>query len=544
MTKLPSPEVIIAAYHKLDGNKTAVADELGIHRDTVRKVLKEAGVTKPLHSGRLEDLEPVIKPLPAKGKIKRYLLTSAQNNTKVHGRFWENLTAYADYLDADLMVSRFTYNKGVYHSTKSVKPGRGPTAEDLSELWYDPRITPFICDEPGRDGSCQYQLAPGLLWCAEMNIRPTAARPLSELDSYAKSNSGIFPHAKIALESIATGKHEPTKFNFTTGTVTHRNYIQRKEGLKAEFHHAYAALIVEVDDRGKWWVRQLNADTRGSFYDCPRGVDGGVHVDDGEVIPGARAEALQPGDVHASEIDEVVANALWGKDGLMDVLEPKYQFLHDLFSMRSRSHHDMGHYSKMLGKFYGGLDNVEQELKTTVALMKVAARDYCQMVIVSSNHDRHLDRWLDEANFKVDLPNARFYLEAQLAHTLAREKGEDWTALPWALQRYGAPPANYLPRDASFVICGNAGGIECGWHGDEGPNGSRGSTRALVKVGRRVSKGHDHTATIMDGVYSAGVCALNFEYSHGPSSHSVSHIVTWPNGKRAVITMVDGKWRA
>lgn len=544
-TKLPTAAEIIAAYHKLDGNKTAVADTLGIHRDTVRKTLKEAGITKPLHSGRLEDLEPCVMPLPSKGKVARYILTSAQNNTRVHGRFWENLTAYANYLDATLMVSRFTYNKAAYSSSKSVKPGRGPTLEDMSDSWYDPRVLPYVCDDPNLHGSCQYQIAPGLLWCAEMNILPTDARPLSTLDSYTRSSSGIFPHAKLAMESIATGKKELTKFNYTTGTVTHRNYIQKKAGLKAEFHHAYAALIVEVNSAGDWWVRQLNADSRGGFYDCPRGGDGPLQIEDGEVIGGARAEALNWGDVHASEIDPDIAKLNWDAGGIIDELEPKCQFMHDLFSMRSRSHHDVRVYSKMLQKFFAGQDKVEDELKVTTALMNRAHRDFCHMVVISSNHDRHLDRWLDECDFKVDLPNARFYLEAQLSHTLAQEKGEAWTALPWALQRFGAPPATYHPRDKSFVICGGAGGgIECGWHGDEGPNGSRGSTRALLKVGRRVNKGHDHTATIMDGVYSAGACSLDFSYAHGPSSHSVSHIITWPNGKRCIITIRNGRWRA
>ena len=38
---------------------------------------------------------------------------------------------------------------------------------------------------------------------------------------------------------------EATKFNYSTGTVTQRNYIAKKEGLKAEFHHQYGALIVD-----------------------------------------------------------------------------------------------------------------------------------------------------------------------------------------------------------------------------------------------------------------------------------------------------------
>jgi hypothetical protein len=62
------------------------------------------------------------------------------------------------------------------------------------------------------------------------------------------------------MKSVASVKSDPTKFNWTTGTVTLRNYIQKKAGQKAEFHHCYGALLVEVDSTGAWGVRQLLAD--------------------------------------------------------------------------------------------------------------------------------------------------------------------------------------------------------------------------------------------------------------------------------------------
>jgi hypothetical protein len=83
-----------------------------------------------------------------------------------------------------------------------------------------------------------------------MNILPTAVNPLAGLETYTHRKSAIFPHAKVALRSIATMQGEGTKFNYTTGTVTLKNYIQKKEGIKAEHHHRYAALVVEVNHDG------------------------------------------------------------------------------------------------------------------------------------------------------------------------------------------------------------------------------------------------------------------------------------------------------
>lgn len=543
MNEIPSDNQILEAFHSCHGNQSEVARQLGIHRATVRASLERQGALgKPLHSGRLDYREPNICPLPSEG-VQRYLLTSAQNNTRVNERFLNNLVAYTKWLDARLMISRFTYNKSAYSSAKSVKPGSEPTADDRRDAWYDPRIEPYLCDEPGRDGSFRWQLAPGLFFCAEANDIPTSARPLSGMEAYTGLASGIFPHAKLAMQSIPTSKGEAPKFNFTTGTCTLRNYIQKKAGLKAEFHHTYAALLVEVLPSGLWWARQLNAGLNGSFYDIPSGVKGAVLVQDEEILPRQSVEAINWGDVHASEIIPWVLTANWGKDGMLDTLRPRFQFMHDLFSMRSRSHHDRA-FSKLYQKFIRGIENVQDEIKDTAELMRAAHRDWCQMVVVNSNHDRHLDRWLDEADYRLDPVNAEFFLEAQLERVRAMQRGSSLPIVAWALQKANCPPATFLGLDESFVICKDrGGGIECGWHGDSGPNGARGSTLALTKVGRRVNKGHDHQATIMDGVYSAGACSEH-DYMVGPDSHSVSHIVTYPNGKRTIVTLRDGKWRA
>jgi hypothetical protein len=82
-------------------------------------------------------------------------------------------------------------------------------------------------------------------------------------------------------------------------------------------------------------------------------------------------------------------------------------------------------------------------------------------------------------------------------------------------------------------------------HGHLGPNGSRGTPQNLNKVGRRANTGHTHSAGIWNGLYVAGTSStLDFGYNKGPSSWTHSHIVTYPNGKRTIITVYAGKWRA
>jgi len=82
-------------------------------------------------------------------------------------------------------------------------------------------------------------------------------------------------------------------------------------------------------------------------------------------------------------------------------------------------------------------------------------------------------------------------------------------------------------------------------HGDKGPNGSRGAIRGFGRIGVRSIIGHSHTPGVMDGVYQVGTSSrLRLEYSSGPSSWMHCHCVIYPNGKRSLIWIIDGEWRA
>ena len=73
--------------------------------DKLTPTQRKAGIGKPLEGGQVKSREERA-PRPNTGEIKRYLLTSAQNNTHVHEAFWENLTAFAKHYDARSMSAR------------------------------------------------------------------------------------------------------------------------------------------------------------------------------------------------------------------------------------------------------------------------------------------------------------------------------------------------------------------------------------------------------------------------------------------------------
>lgn len=537
-------EEVLEAFEKF-GNKKKAAQYLGVNEATVRRHLAKTGSGDKPYAGGSKggSTRETVRNLPRKG-VKRYLLTCAQSNTYVNDEVWTNLLALKDYYKAELLISLFSYNRQAYERLNSeVKPGSKDDTSGKND-WFDPRVLPYVVDH-------RVEVAPGLVFCGELNILPTAVRPLSGLESYTGRKSMIVPHVKIALESIPAGNTEPAKLNYTTGTVTLKNYVQKKAGQKAEFHHCYGALLVEVTAEGDWYCRQLNADSKGAIYDVGDRTDGAICADKGKVTFGHRVEAINWGDIHVQELleDPEVVEQNWGKGGMLDVLRPKFQFGHDTFSFVSQNHHDMRDAHRKFEKYVRGHDSVGEELQQTAHfLTHIAHRDWCQFVLVDSNHDRALQRWLREADYRNDPANAEVFLELQLRlYRAIRERDDRFHLLEYALRNRGVNKVRFLREDESFVICRDAsGGIECGEHGHLGPNGAKGAPLAFAKMARRANRGHTHIASIIDGQYTAGVtgCPKRFKYRKGPSSWTQSDIVTFPNGKRQIITHWNNNWRA
>src|ERR1035437_4166945 len=158
-------EQVGAAFKTSNGSVSETARVLGVARSTVRDHISQVGLgKKPIARGSTHGLQTTKMVLPPAGKIRRYILTSAQNNTYVHDRVWENILALAKHYDAEILVGTFSYDQNSY-GPLAVKRGKDKPRE--TKLWYDEKITTNIKDE-------RVQLGKGLVWCGEMNIIPTS----------------------------------------------------------------------------------------------------------------------------------------------------------------------------------------------------------------------------------------------------------------------------------------------------------------------------------------------------------------------------------
>ena len=495
-------------------------------------------VSKGKSKGLPADKKPVsggVIPSPdlfrAKAAGKRFILTAAQNNTKVHKGFWQALQKFAKKTKSQIMVSKISYNKNGWQKITADQA----TLTDGEPMWYDPAVVPFIVNE-------STQLAHGLVFSAELDILPTAVSPLTGLDNYTGNNSMIVPHTKMQLHSYARMKGYDPRFGMTTGVVTLRNYIERRAGQLASYHHVYGAMYVEIDESGDWFARQIVAADDGSFFD----LDRFVHPEHGCVsafgkhayAAGGRERVLNLGDIHAEKLDEF---AFRGAKDMMRVLRPTHIAVHDLLDFESRNHHNVK--DPFFRARMNGITVEDDFRDAAMTLEEIGRETNANLLLVRSNHDMAFDRWLKEFDGTRDPDNAAFF------HYHMWRRFSDPTfdnyehALTSAAQKLMIDTSKWvhIKEDDSYVIHG----IELGVHGHLGPNGARGNPKSYRQLGRKLNTGHTHSASIIDGVWTAGVLAsLDMGYNKGPSSWSHASILTHQNGKRQMIVQRGSKWRA
>ena len=446
------------------------------------------------------------------------VITWAQNATPVDTRFLRSLKTYCKRNKAQLLVVPGRY--------------RNPTsawtmAQENNDWWAD-EIKPYLVGN-------RTDITKNLVLCGDIRMQPTRANPLSGSKRTTTGHkSAIFGHPQIALDTVPTPQSKLAKIITTTGAITKPNYTDSDAGKDGEFHHQMGACIVEIDG-DTFHIRQVIADGHGKFYDLDKLYDGD------KVTKGHRPEGFVSGDFHAKFVDPQVMRALWtDKDSLVRTLKPKAQVFHDVFDGYAISHHHRHDPFLRVKKHINGDNDGLSEITCTLERLQECL--LCDVnYITKSNHDEHLARWLKETDWRQDPQNAGLYLETAAAYVRAIQKGEPFDELEFWCNRLGlAKKAKFLQRHNVVSIKD----IIVSMHGDKGPNGSRGSTRAFNSIGSRSIVAHSHSPSIYKGCVQVGLSArYDLEYAIGsPSSWMHSSAIIYPNGKVTLINVIGGKW--
>ena len=451
-------------------------------------------------------------------KAKRYVITYAQNATPVHASFFRSLLVYCKENKAQLVVV-----PGRYKNPTSIWSQNAQHND-----WWDEKLNPYIIDK-------RLTLAEQLTVYGDISIQPTAVRPLTGMEVFTGKSSAIFGHPKIQLMTVATDSRRP-KLMTTTGSCTILNYTDSKAGKKAAAHHVFGATVVEIN-KDEFFVRQINAtDEDGSFIDL-----NWVYTEEGK-FPAPPAEALVLGDVHAENVEEKALQASFDQ---IKFLQAQRAIYHDILDFRTRNHHNIDDFCDRYARAsqdFSATDSVEKELHTTLEILE-ATPPCAQPIVVASNHDEAFDKWLSTADPRKDPVNALLFHKMWAKKIEHFEKTGEWIpAFNLYYWDHGSGRAQFIGREETCSIMG----VVCGYHGDKGINGSRGSSRAYAKLGVKTVIGHGHSPNITEGCYQVGVTGkLDQGYNDLPSSWAHANCVIYANGKRSLlfISPKTGQWK-
>jgi hypothetical protein len=491
--------------------------------DTSRVILRAPGAAS------LPDSPAQIALRALAGGRATYVITSAQNGTNVHKNGLQSLLTYCLKNRAQLLVIPYRYKNPTSQWSKANR-------EDDS---WNPAILPYLVTK-------RTDLNNHLTLLADIMTQPTATRPLEGFETLSGSKSAIIGHPKLELKTVATPQEKLPKVLTTTGSITEKNYITSKAGKKGEHHHTFGATIVEVENEDRFHIRQINMKDDGSFCDLLDEYDGGDvrHYD--------RVPALVMGDTHVNVIDgQVVAATFRGPTSIVGTLKPKVLVWHDVHDGTAKNHHDRGRMFHEFVKHTSKQDDVGEEVKRTVGFIDRMTPPNTKNIIVPSNHNDFLREWVENVDPRRDPENIMFW--AETVRAICASENTRWTENGVAVQdvfTYWAEKllspnvkkrTTFLRRDQASQI----EGIEVGYHGDKGPGGARGSRLAFSKIGVKSIIGHAHAPGITDGCYQAGTNSrLGLTYASGsPSGWLHTDCVIYPNGKRSLINIIDGKWR-
>lgn len=428
-----------------------------------------------------------------------YVITSAVNDTPIIAGALAAFKNLADKNAGKLLIIPTVYkNPDLVH--KGLVPG----------LTWPAEILPYVCN-------INFKLNEHLMIKGETRIEHCVVNPLAGLNSAGTMLSEIYGHPQVAMEMVATPKSKLPKMLHTTGTISEKNYGGSLRAQKAKHHHSISALIVETEGKRFW--------TRGVHFDGVGCYDLDKYYSADKMVHSPNAAAIVYGDVHARSVEPAIDAAL---DVVRAKLNPQYNIFHDVHDHHIGSHHHEGDVLFYLAKEKAGELRIRDELMKSVDFLRGKANAH----IVDSNHDRHLNQWFNRFKPQRDPVNCPLYFE--LAGLM--KDSDEQNLFKLFVNQY-LPDVKFIDSDTIFDVAG----IDCSQHGDRGPNGARGSVKSLAKSGHKMIIGHSHTPGIEKGCYQVGVMSPNLDYAKGLSSWLNTHAIIYPNGKRALFSIIKNQ---
>lgn len=455
---------------------------------------------------------------------ERFVITTAVSGQTAHLGFMDSIKKYCEANNAKLLIL----------------PSHDPAHNMDNEIdWtFDPNILnhDIIFEETVLNSNF---FISGIRVTAKQ-INPTTG--LQELSQTKGSFISASPKQSLEFDAVSANKFPHARM--TSGACTLPNYSStrgnsQRSSYIANFQHLIGAVIIEIEDEDIYHFRQVQATATGMF--CDLGIE--YSPMGSRRLTGDEAPVLVMGDYHAGEHDETAVGA-WTE--IINELGIQEVVFHDMFNGASINHHEEHDIMNRAERIRKGLNSLETELTITSEQFDriLGLKSVKKGVVVKSNHDDFIDRYIRPYKFAKDPINAEFGTILAAEIIKASKQGIRKDFFKTALELNGAPKnmskIKWLNVDEDYIV----GGIHLGAHGDRSANGARGSIKGLANSYPRCVIGHSHSAGIFKGVFQVGTTSLlKLGYNRGPSSWIHCSCLVYRNGQRQLVNAIGGKWK-
>lgn len=464
---------------------------------------------------------------------KRFILTTAVASYKVNEDFLNALLNYAERMDAEILV---------YPANLKTNG-----------------LDPILLNHPKIHILTHSYEASDSFMINRIPILGKQINPLTGLDRIGKrGQSVVVGSPKMHQSTVPTldNSNRPHQL-MSTGSISYpsyagKKYIQGRTDEIAKHDHEFGAIIVEANldllesdpsEKGRYHWRHIEyIPEKKGFMDLNRFYTA-------DSVEDLRPEALVMGDIHVGDLDPAVLDSLLEE---VSRKNPKRIVIHDIFNGHSVSHHDAQKIVHLAWKAKEGKLDLAHELKSVAEFLSRLARALPEMeiVIVHSNHDFWLHRWLNDGRFTKEPHNSALGFELGHAyHRFLENPDENPDPLLYGIMKFADEALSnahlsFLNRGQNYGVGPEGRRVELGLHGHVGANGGKGSLQTFQKGVGRIVFGHTHTEGRRGGAVNVGTSTLlSLPYNlEGLSNWVQSYALVGPNGEIQVLRFQGGFW--
>lgn len=441
--------------------------------------------------------------LPEKKITKKVVvITSILPNTEIQNDFVSALELYCKKNEGQLLLV----------------PIRGVKNETIFKKDIMLRFGKYFCTEATFNRN---------LKLVNAGITANNKNPLASLKELGhKEYSTIVASTKQCMEMVPSINKGKTHLIYLTGTCSNVLYNKNVTGTINSNNNKVGALVVELQNDKIFYIRNLEW-INGYFVDLNKAYYPNR-------IKNIEAEALVAGDLHLSGDEDPKALDLLEKE--IALLKAKRLIIHDFCSHNTINHHEQDNWIKM-AKLTKKFHSLEDEHKYTAQTFNYFAKNLknVEFVVVKSNHDRWLHKYLGNRNLWIKDNCNAFY-----AHTLCGYALQGMDPFEATMRRYLDPKLKikFLEDGETYKIADT----ELSLHGDIGNNGGNATLRSIELSAGRCIIGHSHQPRL--GFYGAQVgtnTKMDLGYNVGGSSWHNGNVSLFKDGHKQLLLGINYK---